>query len=189
MFAFYWWQNTGVFYYLYLIGLLCAIALLAAAVYYFALHIKKARVTYLESHGAKADPLAESIVKERTRRFVGAEEMEQNALDWSEAANVKDPVKGNSPSDAEAGLSLGKGKTILIADDDHVVVFALSRRLQQLGFQVIPSPDAAHALMGAMKIKPDLDYPRREYAFRQRIGGMRNDGVRSALCRDPGHYS
>ena len=47
-------------------------------------------------------------------------------------------------------------QTILIADDDPVVVFALTRRLQQLGFQVLRSPDSAHALMGAMKMRPDL---------------------------------
>jgi CheY-like chemotaxis protein len=49
-----------------------------------------------------------------------------------------------------------RGKSILIADDDPVVVMALSRRLQQLGYQVFRSPDAAHALLGAMKTRPDL---------------------------------
>ncbi len=53
-------------------------------------------------------------------------------------------------------VSLGQGKVVLIADDDLIVVQALSRRLQKLGFQTLRSPDAAHALMGTMKAKPDL---------------------------------
>ena len=56
----------------------------------------------------------------------------------------------------EPGAVLGREKTILIADDDPVVVAVLSRRLQHLGFQVLRSPDAAYALMGAMKVHPDL---------------------------------
>jgi CheY-like chemotaxis protein len=51
---------------------------------------------------------------------------------------------------------LGRGKTILIADDDPVVVLALSQRLRNLGYQVVRSPDATHALLGIKKIRPDL---------------------------------
>ncbi len=47
-------------------------------------------------------------------------------------------------------------KTILIADDDPVIAFALKKRLQRLGYDVLRSPDSAHALLGAMKTSPDL---------------------------------
>lgn len=47
-------------------------------------------------------------------------------------------------------------KTVLIADDDHELTQALALRLRPLGFSVMRSPDASHALIGAMKILPDL---------------------------------
>ena len=64
----------------------------------------------------------------------------------------------SEPDDLGAGSNVmpGRGKMILIADDDPVVVQSLSRRLQHLGYQVFRSPDAAHALMGAMKVQPDM---------------------------------
>jgi CheY-like chemotaxis protein len=98
----------------------------------------------------------ESAQAERMQRYVRAEESNRDSLGWSAAADNGTSADSHNPSAGETCASLGKGKTILIADDDPVVVFALSRRLQQLGFQVIRSPDAAHALMGAMKVKPDL---------------------------------
>lgn len=47
-------------------------------------------------------------------------------------------------------------KTVLIADDDHEITQSLALRLRPLGFSVMRSPDASHALIGAMKILPDL---------------------------------
>jgi len=47
-------------------------------------------------------------------------------------------------------------KTVLIADDDHELTQSLATRLRPLGFSVMRSPDASHALIGAMKILPDL---------------------------------
>ncbi|QDU10865.1 PleD family two-component system response regulator [Gimesia aquarii] len=47
-------------------------------------------------------------------------------------------------------------KTVMIADDDHDLTQALALRLRPLGFSVMRSPDASHALIGAMKILPDM---------------------------------
>ena len=93
---------------------------------------------------------------QRMQRYVRAEESDRNPLGWSAAADNGASADSHTQSAGESCATLGKGKTILIADDDPVVVYALSQRLQQLGFQVIHSPDAAHALMGAIKVKPDL---------------------------------
>jgi CheY-like chemotaxis protein len=93
---------------------------------------------------------------QRMQRYVCAEESDRDPLDWSAAAHNGVSADSHDQSAGESRATLGKGKTILIADDDPVVVYALSRRFQQLGFQVIRSPDATHALMGAMKVKPDL---------------------------------
>jgi CheY-like chemotaxis protein len=105
---------------------------------------------------AKDGSSMESASAQRMQRYVCAEESDRDPLDWSAAADKGTSADSHNRSAEESCASLGKGKTILIADDDPVVVFALSRRLEQLGFQVIRSPDATHALMGAMKVKPDL---------------------------------
>ncbi|MEZ6046160.1 MAG: response regulator [Planctomycetaceae bacterium] len=47
-------------------------------------------------------------------------------------------------------------KSILIADDDAELLQSISVRLKRLGCAVWKSPDSAHALMGAMRMKPDL---------------------------------
>ena len=97
-----------------------------------------------------------SASAQRMERYVHAEESVRDPLGWTAAADNGTSADSHNQSAGESRATLGKGKTILIADDDPVVVFALSRRLQQLGFQVIHSPDAAHALIGVMKVKPDL---------------------------------
>lgn len=47
-------------------------------------------------------------------------------------------------------------KLVLLADDDQELSQALALRLKKLGYNVMRSPDASHALIGAMRIKPDL---------------------------------
>ncbi len=86
-------------------------------------------------------------------QLVNVEAADGNALDWPAD---DDSAELQGPPGVEEGAVLGREKTILIADDDPVVAAVLSRRLQHLGFQVLRSPDAAYALMGAMKIHPDL---------------------------------
>jgi CheY-like chemotaxis protein len=89
----------------------------------------------------------------RAHQRIQRERDGQNTLGWEiDAAN---PLASSS-SDIAPGSVLGQEKTILIADDDPVVVAALSQRLRHLGFQVLRSSDASHALMGAMKTLPDL---------------------------------
>jgi DNA-binding response OmpR family regulator len=48
------------------------------------------------------------------------------------------------------------GKTVLVADDDYEITQILSIRLKELGFFVMRSPDASHALFGAQRLRPDL---------------------------------
>lgn len=91
---------------------------------------------------------------EQIARIVETKSGSRDALGWS--AEEKSRRVAETPDRLEARADLGPKKTILIADDDPIVVHALSRRLQHLGYQVLRSPDAAHALMGAMKVRPDL---------------------------------
>lgn len=77
-------------------------------------------------------------------------------LGWS-AEETADGIAATQHDSSEQNEARpGRGKTILIADDDPVVVFALARRLQQLGYTVLRSPDAVHALLGTMRARPDL---------------------------------
>jgi CheY-like chemotaxis protein len=92
----------------------------------------------------------------RVEQVVNADSASQDALGWSAEDDAGGSVSWQGQPGVEPGAVLGREKTILIADDDPVVTLALSRRLQHLGFQVFRSPDAAHALMGVMKIRPDL---------------------------------
>jgi CheY-like chemotaxis protein len=75
----------------------------------------------------------------------------KNALGW--------PAEDSGNSEVvelKTDNVLGSEQTILIADDDPVVTFALTRRLQHLGYQVFQTPDATHALLGIKKLNPAL---------------------------------
>jgi CheY-like chemotaxis protein len=152
MFTFGWVFGTPVSFFAVIIGLAIGIALIVAVIHRY---IRPGSPDRYE-HAYGAGSAAESAETDRRKRIVGAEESSRDPLGWSAATDKSKPADSLSQSTEEYCAPLGKGKTILIADDDPVVVFALSRRLQQLGFQVIRSPDATHALMGAMKTKPDL---------------------------------
>ncbi len=107
---------------------------------------------------------------DRVRQFLDIKTSLPDALGWSSlpeeeqtdtAGAETKPGEENKESEAGHPASAQKSpfalkKTILIADDDPVVSFALQRRLQLLGFNVLRSPDSSHALFGAMKVKPDL---------------------------------
>ncbi len=73
----------------------------------------------------------------------------------AEAENAAMIPEKQSPEGLVAPVAK-PSKTILIADDDPVIAFALKKRLQRLGYDVLRSPDSAHALLGAMKTNPDL---------------------------------
>lgn len=84
----------------------------------------------------------------RLGKYVQPSEEREKSLNWE---------SGEKPSDRPvASVSNSGVKTALVADDEPVVSLALSNRLKRLGFNVVQSPDAAHALLGALKISPDL---------------------------------
>jgi CheY-like chemotaxis protein len=66
------------------------------------------------------------------------------------------PVENGIHANAEPGDNPRREKTILIADDDPVVVLGLSQRLRHLGYQICSSSDATHALLEIEKTHPDL---------------------------------
>lgn len=114
------------------------------------------RIDRSEQAGQGQRALASPGTTPKAERSINIEAASRTALGWSpeEDATLADGVQ--EQSGVEPGAVLGQEKTILIADDDPVVVAALSRRLRHIGFNVIHSPDAAFALMGAMKVHPDL---------------------------------
>jgi DNA-binding response OmpR family regulator len=92
----------------------------------------------------------------RADRLVNPVQAPTTPLGWSPE---EDENKFDLPKEIKHGKRVSaenRDKTILVADDDPVVVHALSRRIEQLGYQVFRSPDASHALMGAMKVQPNL---------------------------------
>jgi CheY-like chemotaxis protein len=150
MFKLDWWLNSIAIFFLSIVVLVGIASLIVTVIYHY---IRRRRISAI----ANTPYLSiESANAERMRRYVRAADSNRNTLGWSAVSNTEAPAGSQSQSAGESRTSLGKGKTILIADDDPVIVFALSQRLQQLGFRVIHSPDATHALMGAMKVNPDL---------------------------------
>lgn len=116
------------------------------------LHRYRERAAWREREGAMLRPpkkLAEAKAKaeERVGQYAKADQLAPDAIGWTPAEDVK-----TAPLDRAAEPP----KTILIADDDPVVAFALKKRLQRLGYEVLRSPDSAHALLAAMKTNPDL---------------------------------
>jgi CheY-like chemotaxis protein len=95
---------------------------------------------------------AEPPAARRAKAMLDVRKTDASALDWP-AVETGDV---SATAAEEAGAASGPAKTILVADDDPVVAFALKRRLEQLGYDVLRSPDSAHALLGAMKMTPDL---------------------------------
>jgi CheY-like chemotaxis protein len=91
----------------------------------------------------KSSPTISESKKDAIKPFVS---VMPNALGW-DREEMPDAVATSQPE---------LQKNILVADDDPVVMLALSQRLQHLGYSVMRSPDAMHALLGAIKIRPDL---------------------------------
>jgi CheY-like chemotaxis protein len=114
------------------------------------------REIYLLMHPSEPrepSPNASEQIARMTETKDGARD---DALGWSAEENVNRAAEAPNHLSVERDAVVSGNKTILIADDDPVVVQALSRRLQHMGYQVFRSPDAAHALMGAMKVRPNL---------------------------------
>lgn len=66
------------------------------------------------------------------------------------------PVENGNHVDAELGDGPRREKTILIADDDPMVVRSLSQRLQRRGYRTCSSTDATRAILDIEKTLPDL---------------------------------
>jgi CheY-like chemotaxis protein len=139
-------------------ALLCAIVagaaggavFLAAAAWRAFTRANKGRTERSGSRSGRAG-VHRTRASERAQRFVQAQTAAGDPPDWAE-----DDDSARSADHGAAYAAAGESKTILIADDDPVIVAALSRRLQRLGFHVLRLPDAVHALSGTMQIKPDL---------------------------------
>lgn len=139
-------------------AVLCLIAIIVLAVPALSDYLRRWRENrHMYSLMHPGEPREPSSGKsEQIARIVETKKATGDALGWSADVKAEGVTERSDRSGVEHGGGLGNGKTILIAADDPVVVQALSRRLQHLGYQVLRSPDAAHALMGIMKVRPDL---------------------------------
>jgi CheY-like chemotaxis protein len=104
----------------------------------------------IKSLGSKADA-RRTDAGARPERTVCSPCDGPGALDWPEKSD-SEPSAAASPSDRAAA----RNKTILVADDDPVVLRALSQRLKHLGYQVHCTVDASQALLDVPKVRPDL---------------------------------
>ena len=124
-------------------------AILGAVVLIFALMCYRAwRRRRTAAAGSVAQPgvagaSAEPDRSGREKAFFDAENADASALGWPAAADDGGAASARHQVSAEPDAASRPAKTILIADDDPVVVFALEQRLQRLGFQVLRSPDSA----------------------------------------------
>jgi CheY-like chemotaxis protein len=100
---------------------------------------------------ANREPLS-ILSDERKRTILTTPRQSANALKWEVCGNTS----GHEFGSVMPGNAFGRGKTILIADDDPVVALALSQRLRRLGYQILRAPDATHALLAIKKTHPDL---------------------------------
>jgi CheY-like chemotaxis protein len=145
-----------------LAAIICLVALIILAVRALSIHLLRRRenrrmCAEVQICARPSTPAGTaSRAEQQAEQVVDAQNASQNALECAAEDNVSGSVDWQDQPGVEPDAVLGREKTILIADDNPVVTLALSRRLQHLGYQVFRSPDAAHALMGVMKIRPDL---------------------------------
>jgi CheY-like chemotaxis protein len=134
------------------VAVLC-IVLVSWLAFWIGIHWRrKPEYRQANTHALNDKDSAESVTAMPAEMSDYDESESQNSLGWS-----SENVRENSRRSGEMPKSVrGQEKTIFIADDDPVVVFALSRRLQHLGYHVIHSPDATHALLDIKKVLPDL---------------------------------
>jgi CheY-like chemotaxis protein len=100
---------------------------------------------------ANREPLS-VLSEERRRTILTTPRQSANALEWDAGGDSS----GREAGSVMPGNPSGHGKTILIADDDPIVVLALSQRLRRLGYRILRTPDATHALLAIKKTHPDL---------------------------------
>ena len=70
----------------------------------------------------------------------------------------------------------GRGKKILVVDDNEIILKVLSLKLQGAGYQVITALDGAQAVAAARKEKPDLVLL--DIGFPPDVDGVPWDGFR-----------
>ncbi|MBU4271174.1 MAG: response regulator [Planctomycetes bacterium] len=127
-----------------------------------AIHVLRERAARRGREGAmlhprKPSPEVEAETAGRMKQYAKAEEAARDALGWSPSTAENAAMIPEKQSAEGLVAPVAKpSKTILIADDDPMIAFALKKRLQRLGYDVLRSPDSAHALLGAMKTSPDL---------------------------------
>jgi CheY-like chemotaxis protein len=121
-------------------------AAIVLGVYLIGLLRRPKRFSEQNSSGGKK--IASENDENRLGKYVHSSEEREKSLNWENGE--KSSERAAAP-DSNSGV-----KTALVADDEPVVSMALSNRLKRLGFNVVQSPDAAHALLGALKISPDL---------------------------------
>jgi CheY-like chemotaxis protein len=128
---------------------------LAAAIFVFAVveasHYWRRRRRRRSAVRANREPLS-ILSEERRRTILTTPRQSANALKWDAGGDAS----GHEDGSVKPDNASGPGKTILIADDDPVVVLALSQRLRRLGYQILRTPDATHALLAIKKTHPDL---------------------------------
>jgi CheY-like chemotaxis protein len=133
--------------YLFLIGVVfCGLGVFLWVVLSIREGRKKTR-SFEEPPTVVGDATSNAAVASRAEKIIHSDREDPNVLGW------KQQDRGETYNQEYV---LGRGKTILIADDDPVVSLALSKRLERLGYQVLRMTDATHALFGIKKVQPDL---------------------------------
>jgi CheY-like chemotaxis protein len=87
----------------------------------------------------------------RSEKIVCSESEGPDALAWPGEQNAEQPADASPPNGVPP-----RNKTILVADDDPVVLRSLSQRLTHLGYRVHCAVDASQALLDVPKVRPDL---------------------------------
>jgi CheY-like chemotaxis protein len=141
-----------------LAAILCLIAVIVLVVPSLFEHVRRLRAN--RRMDAEMQAMTKysnlSVASPRTDRIVSPNNAPTTPLGWTSEGDEDGSAIPWKTSHGKHGPVENREKTVLVADDDPVVVHALLRRLEHLGYQVFRSPDAAHALMGAMKVLPDL---------------------------------
>jgi CheY-like chemotaxis protein len=78
----------------------------------------------------------------------------EEPLVGEDSAFVSD--KASTSSASQAATNLGKGRKLLIVDDNLVVLKAFELKLQACGFEVLTATEGAAAVSTARQTKPDL---------------------------------
>jgi CheY-like chemotaxis protein len=66
------------------------------------------------------------------------------------------PAPAGKPADSQSRTSIGKGKKILVVDDNLIVLKAFELKLKGCGFDVVTTTEGATAVSLARQQKPDL---------------------------------